>query len=70
MKFTRNQLYELIWSEPLLKLSKKYCISDNGLRKICKSMNIPLPPNGYWMKIKYGKKVKKPQLLKQNSGNR
>lgn len=67
-KLTREQLYELVWSEPLLRLSKKYCISDNGLRKMCKSMNIPLPPNGYWMKIKYGKKVMKPKLPKQNTG--
>ena len=61
-KLTREQLYQLVWSEPLSRLAKKYCISDNGLRKMCKSMDIPLPSNGYWMKIKYGKNVKKPQL--------
>lgn len=65
---SRQELYDLVWSEPLLRLSKKYCISDNGLRKRCKSMNIPLPPNGYWQKIRYGKPVKKLKLPKENSG--
>lgn len=66
-KLTREQLYELVWSESLIQLSKKYCISDNGLRKMCKSMNIPLPPNGHWMKMKYGKGVEKPLLPKRKS---
>ena len=42
--FTRQELYELVWSESMLSLSKKYNISDTALRKICKRMNIPLPP--------------------------
>jgi len=67
-KLSRHQLYELVWSEPLSRLSKKYCISDNGLRKICKTMNIPLPPFGYWMKIKHKKHVKKLKLPREYSG--
>lgn len=55
--FTRNELYDLVWSTPLLALSKTYFISDNGLRKICKRMNIPLPKAGHWMKLQFGKKV-------------
>lgn len=38
-------------------LSKKHSISDNGLRKICKKMNIPFPKNGYWQKLRYGKRL-------------
>lgn len=67
-KFNRQQLYNLVWSEPLLRLSKIYCISDNGLRKMCKSMNIPLPPNGYWQKIRYGKRVTKVKLPIEHTG--
>ncbi len=43
---TRKQLCDMVWSEPLSRLAKKYQISDNGLRKICRRMKIPLPPNG------------------------
>jgi len=39
---TRKGFYDLIWSEPLSRLSKKYAISDNGLRKMCKKYNVPI----------------------------
>jgi hypothetical protein len=55
--FTRQQLYTLVWSQSLLSLSKKYDISDNGLRKLCIRMDIPLPRVGHWEKLKHGKKV-------------
>ena len=46
-----------MWTESLSRLAKKYKISDNGLRKICKRMNIPIPAMGHWQKIQYGKRV-------------
>jgi hypothetical protein len=61
-KITRKELYELVWQEPMLALSKKYQISDTGLRKICKRLNIPVPQMGYWQKVKHGKKVARPKL--------
>ena len=67
---SRQQLYDLVWSEPLSRLAKKYCISDNGLRKMCKSMNIPLPSNGYWKKIKHGKSINKDKLPKEILGKK
>lgn len=54
---TRQELYELVWSEPLSRLAKTYRISDNGLRKICKRLSIPIPANGFWQKKRYGKPV-------------
>lgn len=58
-KLTRQELYNLVWSTPLTQLAKKYHISDNGFRKICKKLDVPLPKNGYWAKLKFKKKVKK-----------
>jgi hypothetical protein len=55
---SRQNLYELVWETPLSVLAKKYIISDNGLRKICVRMNIPLPPMGHWQKVQHGRKVK------------
>src|SRR5882672_624361 len=57
IRVMRKDLYDLVWSEPMLSLSKKYKISDNGLRKICKRLNIPLPKAGHWMKLQFGKKA-------------
>jgi hypothetical protein len=55
---TRNDLYEMVWKEPMTTLAKRYGISDNGVRKICIKLQIPLPKEGHWMKVKAGKKVK------------
>ena len=55
--FSRKELYDLVWKEPLSKLANRFKISDNGLRKICKRMNIPLPPMGHWQKVQYGHRV-------------
>ena len=41
MELTRKELYDLVWSEPMTTICKRFGLSDNGLRKRCKSMNIP-----------------------------
>ncbi len=59
IKISRKELYKEVWSTPMTKLSLKFGLSDQGLAKICKRNNIPLPGIGYWAKVKYGKPVKK-----------
>lgn len=49
--FTRQELYDLVWSESMLQLFKKLNISEGGLRRICIWMNIPTPMVGYWAKM-------------------
>jgi len=61
---TRRELYDLVWSTPMTAIAKKYLISDVGLRKICISMNIPLPRAGHWEKIKAGKPITIPPYRK------
>jgi hypothetical protein len=61
-KLTRRQLYDLVWSIPITRLSKKYGLSDVGFAKICKKYNIPRPPRGYWARIASGQKLKKAPL--------
>ncbi len=70
MKLTRKELYDLVWSEPMTTICKKFGISDNGLRKHCKLMNIPTPHNGYWAKLQYGKEVKKTPLPNDYEGKK
>ena len=68
VNLSRQDLYDLVWSEHLSALSKKYCISDNGLRKICVKINIPLPQNGHWQRIRYGKSIVKMKLPDNYAG--
>ena len=41
--FTRHELYDLVWSEPMVKLAERYGISGNGLAKACRRAGIPVP---------------------------
>ena len=63
--FKREQLYKEIWKEPMRTVCLRYGISDNGLRKICKQMNIPMPDNKYWGNLKVGNEVAIPKLPKE-----
>lgn len=58
IELSRKQLYDLVWSTPLSKLTQQYAISNEGFKKICKKFEIPMPQNGFWLKLKYNKKVK------------
>lgn len=65
---TREELYELAWETPMSRLSEGFGLSDNGLAKICRRLDIPCPPRGYWAKLAAGKKVKATALPKAKPG--
>ncbi len=69
INFTRKELYDQVWSTPMIKLAKKYALSDRGLSKICNKHDIPCPPRGYWAKLQAGKKVKTIPLPKSKSND-
>lgn len=60
----REKLYNDIWSEPLKVVAAKYEISEATLRKYCTKFGVPLPPRGYWDKIKKGEQPHKRELPK------
>jgi hypothetical protein len=62
VSYTREQLYELVWAEPMTKLAEKLGLSDGGLRKRCRKLNIPLPPQGHWLRKQFGKEAERPPL--------
>jgi hypothetical protein len=47
IRFTREELYEKVWSKPMSSLAKEWGISDVGLAKICRRYNIPRPGLGH-----------------------
>lgn len=59
---TREELYEQVWSEPVIEVAKKYGISDVALRKRCIKLSIPLPPQGYWLRSRRLGKEDRPPL--------
>ena len=51
---TRQDLYDKVWLKPVSELAKELQISDVAIGKICKKLNVPKPPVGYWQKLKFG----------------
>ncbi len=66
--YEREKLYEQVWNAPVIQVAKLYGVSNVAIKKMCKSMNIPTPPNGYWTKLRNGKKVQKIPLAPAKEG--
>ena len=45
----RDQLYKRVWQTPTTQLTFEFRMSDSRLAKICKKLNVPKPPPGYWV---------------------
>ncbi|BDC50590.1 hypothetical protein F183_A29060 [Bryobacterales bacterium F-183] len=43
IRWDRNKLYDEIWEKPATQVAKEYGISDVGLGKVCRQLNIPKP---------------------------
>jgi len=52
----RSELYGKVWATPMTKLAAELGISDVGLAKACRRHAVPVPPRGYWAKLKAGQK--------------
>jgi hypothetical protein len=63
---TREQLYERVWSQPMVKVAAEFGLSDVAVKKMCRRMNVPTPERGYWAKLAAGQKMRKPMLPKQH----
>ena len=63
-RFDRSKLYEEVWSKPVQQVAKAYGLSGRGLAKACHRLLVPVPPRGYWARIRNGSTVKKPPLPK------
>lgn len=60
--YNRQKLYEEVWAKPVVQVAIQYGVSDVAIHKICKSLQIPVPPRGYWAKLRAGEKMPRPPL--------
>lgn len=67
--YRREVLYKEVWQFPVTEVAKKYSVSDVTIHKICKSLDIPTPPPGYWAKRRAGKAITIPPLPKRDDGS-
>ena len=64
IKLTREQLYERVWTTPLVQLAQEFSITDVAIAKTCKRLNVPTPPRGYWARLAAGQQPRKSPLPK------
>lgn len=62
VELPRLELYERVWTTPVIALASEYGLSNVGLAKFCKKHHIPRPGLGYWAKKKHGKSVRRTRL--------
>lgn len=67
--YEREKLYNEVWDEPVYIVAKRYGVSNVMIKKICKKMNIPVPPPGYWARLQAGQKMKKTPLPSHKGPN-
>jgi hypothetical protein len=59
LSLTRKQLYDMVWSTPMLRLARTFQCSSTWLARICRESAVPVPPRGYWAKKRAGKAARR-----------
>ncbi len=67
--YSREELYEMAWSEPMTAIGKRLGVSSSYLARVYTKLNVPRPAPGYWAKVAAGKPVKKPPLPEPEVGS-
>lgn len=52
---TREELYELVWKEPMLRVAERLGVSSSYMARVCTDLRVPRPLRGYWAQIEFGK---------------
>jgi len=65
LTLTREELYELVWSKPMIELAKDFGISDVAVAKRCRRLGVPVPGRGYWARVVAGQTPRQAPLKKR-----
>jgi len=65
LTLTREDLYELVWSKPMVELAKDLGMSDVALAKRCRRLGVPVPGRGYWARVAAGQEPHRPKLAER-----
>ncbi len=66
---SRDELYRLVWSEPMTKIAQRFNVSGSYLARVCTLLNVPRPERGYWAKLAHGKAPPQPPLPAPQPGD-
>lgn len=66
---SREQLYELVWREPMLRVAERLGVSSSYMARVCTELRVPRPPRGYWAQLQFGKAPAQPTLPQARAGD-
>ncbi len=66
LTLSREELYELVWSKPMVELAQDFGLSDVALAKRCRKVGVPVPGRGYWARVAAGQEPRRPKLAKRD----
>ncbi len=64
----REELYAIVWSVPGTVAARRLGVSDSYLTRICKALDVPRPPRGWWAKSAAGCAPAPPPLAPAKTG--
>ncbi len=59
---TREALYQLVWSSTGRKAAVAFGVSESYFVRVCRKLEVPRPPRGYWQKFEVGRAPEPPPL--------
>src|SRR5205814_1316099 len=68
MTLDRQALFRRVWKKPVETLARAWGLSGPGLAKVCRRLQIPVPPRGFWAKTQHGQRMRRPPLPELQSG--
>ena len=55
LQYDREELYQKVWEQPMLRVAEQYCVSSVALGNVCRKLSVPVPGRGHWAKLAHGK---------------
>jgi hypothetical protein len=55
LQYDREELYQKVWEQPMLRVAEQYGISSVALGNVCRKLSVPVPGRGHWAKLAHGK---------------
>ena len=68
-RLTREELYDLVWREPMLRVAERLGVSSSYMARVCTELRVPRPAPGYWAQLEFGKTPAKPDLPPTQPGD-
>ncbi len=66
---TRDELYALVWSQPMGKVAERFGVSGSYMARVCTDLRVPRPARGYWAKLAVGRSPNPTPLPKVQPGD-